>query len=178
MLKAIRQLKRESRHGQQQKAVSSVPEVVLTAEQIDEFRAVFSQFDKDGSGTIDSSELGDAMRSLGQNPSALDIQEMMQEVDADASGAVDFNEFLSMMKSKLQDGDNEEDIYEALQVFTANRKGNKVDADRLKTALTTIGEVVSEQDVDFVFKSLTIDNDGFIDCRELSSILAPPQPKT
>lgn len=40
----------------------------LTSDEIDEFLEAFMTFDKDGSGTISSKELGVAMRSLGQNP--------------------------------------------------------------------------------------------------------------
>lgn len=40
----------------------------LSVEEIEEFREAFNVFDKDGSGTISSKELGIAMRTLGQNP--------------------------------------------------------------------------------------------------------------
>ncbi len=40
----------------------------LSPEELDEFWEAFVMFDKDGSGTISTGELGVAMRSLGQNP--------------------------------------------------------------------------------------------------------------
>ena len=48
-----------------------------------EFREAFSLFDKDGDGTISSKELGTVMRSLGQNPTEVELQDMINEVDAD-----------------------------------------------------------------------------------------------
>lgn len=48
-----------------------------------EFREAFSLFDKDGDETITNKELGTVMRSLGQNPSESELQEMIQEVDVD-----------------------------------------------------------------------------------------------
>lgn len=48
-----------------------------------EFKEAFSLFDKDGDGTICSKELGTVMRSLGQNPTEAELQDMINEVDAD-----------------------------------------------------------------------------------------------
>uniref|UniRef100_A0A8C9K2V2 EF-hand domain-containing protein n=1 Tax=Panthera tigris altaica TaxID=74533 RepID=A0A8C9K2V2_PANTA len=67
-------------------------------EQIAEFKEAFSLFDKDGDGTITTKELGTVMRSLGQNPTEAELQDMINEVDADGEprGA----EFVQMMTAK------------------------------------------------------------------------------
>ena len=48
-----------------------------------EFREAFGLFDKNGDGTISSNELGTIMRSLGQNPTENELQDMINEVDVD-----------------------------------------------------------------------------------------------
>jgi Ca2+-binding EF-hand superfamily protein len=59
----------------------------LTEEQIAEFKEAFSLFDKDGDGTITTKELGTVMRSLGQNPTEAELQDMINEVDADGESS-------------------------------------------------------------------------------------------
>lgn len=42
------------------------------------------------------------MRSLGQNPTEAELQEMINEVDTDGNGIIDFPEFLSLMAKKMK----------------------------------------------------------------------------
>ncbi|CAF2085885.1 unnamed protein product [Brassica napus] len=51
----------------------------LTDDQISEFKEAFSLFDKDGDGCITTKELGTVMRSLGQNPTEAELQDMINE---------------------------------------------------------------------------------------------------
>ena len=48
-----------------------------------ELREAFTLFDKDGGGSISSSELGAVIRSLGQNPTEEELKEMIADVDED-----------------------------------------------------------------------------------------------
>ena len=67
--------------------------------QILEFKEAFSLFDKDGDGTITTKELGTVMRSLGQNPTEAELQDMINEVDADGK----FISNLAIFSNKTQD---------------------------------------------------------------------------
>ena len=95
----------------------------LTDEQTAEFREAFALFDKDGDGTISTQELGTVMNSLGQKPTAAELEVMIKEIDTDGNGEIDFDEFLAMMAKKLQESDLEEDIREAFRVFDMNCTG-------------------------------------------------------
>lgn len=60
----------------------------LTKEQIAEFKEAFSLSYKDGNGTITAKELGTIMRSLGQNLTESELQDMINEVDDDGNGTI------------------------------------------------------------------------------------------
>ena len=82
----------------------------LTDDQISEFKEAFSLFDKDDDGCITTKELGTVMRSLGQNPTEAELQDMINEVDADGNGTIDFPKFLNLMAKEMKDTDSEEDL--------------------------------------------------------------------
>ena len=46
----------------------------LPEEEMEEYREIFSFFDRDGGGTITSVELGQVMRTFGWNPTEGDLQ--------------------------------------------------------------------------------------------------------
>ena len=69
--------------------------MALTEEQISEFKEAFSLFDKDGDGTITTKELGTVMRSLGQNPTEAELQDMINEVDADGKYVIEINQSMA-----------------------------------------------------------------------------------
>lgn len=48
-----------------------------------EYREAFDLFDKDGDGSITTSELGVVMRSLGQEPTVKELENMIKEIDED-----------------------------------------------------------------------------------------------
>ena len=50
------------------------------------------------------------MRSSGKNPTEAELQDMINEVDADGNGTIDFPEFLSVMARKMKDTDTEEEF--------------------------------------------------------------------
>ena len=62
-------------------------------------------------------ELGTVMKSLGQNPIEAELQDMINEVDADGNGTIEFPEFLNLMAGKIKDTDSQEELKEAFRVF-------------------------------------------------------------
>ncbi len=52
----------------------------------------------DGSGSIGTTELANAMKSLGMNPGQKELENLIREVDQDGNGEIDFQEFCDVMK--------------------------------------------------------------------------------
>merc|ERR1719210_2228243 len=112
---------------------------VLPVEQIAEFKEAFALFDKDSDGSITTSELGTVMRSLGQNPTEAELEDMINEVDVDGNGTIDFPEFLTLMARKMKDTDTEDELKEAFRVFDKDSNGY-ISAAELRHVMTNLGE--------------------------------------
>jgi calmodulin len=94
----------------------------------------------DGAGTITTRKLGVVMRSLGQNPTEAELQDMINEVDTDGDGVLDFPDFLTMMARKVQETDSEEKIKEAFNVFDRNGDGY-IGAAELRHVMASLGKL-------------------------------------
>jgi len=144
----------------------------------------------DGDGTITTRELGTVMRSLGQNPTEAELQDMINEVDADGNGTIDFPEFLTMMARKMKDTDSEEEIKEAFKVFDKDGNGF-ISAAELRHVMTNlgryspvsfcrplltkitrfIGEKLTDTEVDEMIREADVDGDGQINYEEFVKVL-------
>ncbi|KAI4368669.1 hypothetical protein MLD38_017202 [Melastoma candidum] len=142
----------------------------LTDDQISEFKEAFSLFDKDGDGCITTKELGTVMRSLGQNPTEAELQDMINEVDADGNGTIDFPEFLNLMARKMKDTDSEEELKEAFRVFDKDQNGF-ISAAELRHVMTNLGEKLTDEEVDEMIREADVDGDGQINYEEFVKVM-------
>lgn len=133
----------------------------LTPEQLQEFEAAFNQFDSDKDGHITMQELGTMMRSIGQNPTEIELKEMIEEVDQDKDNVIDFNEFVLMMMKTIHDLDSEERTLEAFKVFDRDGSG-VIRVSELKNIMMQLGEPISEAEADDLLQ-LANQEEGLID---------------
>ena len=98
------------------------------------------------------------MRSLGQNPTKSELQEMINEVDVNGNGTIDFSEFLNLMSRKMKDVDSEEELKEAFRVFDKDQTGF-ISAQELRHVMTNLGEKLSDEEVDEMIRQVDVDRD-------------------
>ena len=61
----------------------------LTEIQIAEIREIFTLFDKNSDGYVNTSELGTMLRALGMNPTQQEVKDMEKELDGNDTGSFD-----------------------------------------------------------------------------------------
>ncbi|XP_054286889.1 calmodulin-beta-like isoform X1 [Macrosteles quadrilineatus] len=163
--------KKGQRHQQHDLAVTiNLSEYGLCEDQVAEFKEAFMLFDKDEDGTITMAELGVVMRSLGQRPSETELRDMVNEVDQDGNGTIEFNEFLQMMSKKMKGAEGEDELREAFRVFDKNNDG-LISSTELRHVMTNLGEKLTDEEVDDMIKEADLDGDGMVNYDEFVTIL-------
>ena len=141
----------------------------LTEEQIADFKEAFFLFDKKDDGKITTAELGSVMRLLGEDPPEAALEEMIKEMDANRNGTIEFPEFLTIMSRKTTDMDKEKDtdrkirekeIWEAFPVFDKDGNGFISAAEMSQVVASSLGEKLTEEEVDKMIEDANIDEDG------------------
>jgi Ca2+-binding EF-hand superfamily protein len=117
----------------------------LTEDEIEEIREAFNLFDTDGSGTIDPKELRAAMQSLGFETKNPTIYSMIADLDSYGS-AIDFEQFLEAITSKLGDKETRDGINKIFDLFDDEHKG-AISVQNLRRVAKELGETMSTEEL-------------------------------
>lgn len=142
----------------------------LTDDEIQEIHEAFTLFDTDGSGTIEPRELKAAMQSLGFETKNPTIFQMIADLDRDNSGAIEFDEFLDAITSKLGDRETRDGIHKIFALFDDEKKG-KISLKNLKRVARELGETMTEEELREMIERADSDGDGEISFEDFYTIM-------
>ena len=97
------------------------------------------------------------MRSLGQNPTDAEVQDIINEVDVDGSGSMEFPEFCVMMVKKMEETDTENEIQEAYRVFDKDKDGY-ITRSEMRMILSALPERLTQAEIEEILDAA--DDDG------------------
>ena len=87
----------------------------------------------------------------------MQVQDMINEVDADGSGAVEFPEFCVMMVKKMAESDTENEVREAYRVFDKDRDGF-ITRQELRMIFAALPERLTREEIEEMLDAA--DDDG------------------
>ena len=67
-----------------------------------DFQRDFDLLDTEGTGTITHTSLGNVMRLLGHKVDEDELLEMINEVDEDGNGTIEFDEYIALMGYNME----------------------------------------------------------------------------
>ncbi|XP_076034157.1 uncharacterized protein LOC143020983 [Oratosquilla oratoria] len=142
----------------------------LTEEQKSDIKEAFDLFDPNGIGSIDTKELKVSMRALGFEPKKEEIKKMVAEVDKDGTGKIQYEDFLHLMTIKMAEKDVKEEILKAFKLFDSDSTG-KISFANLKHVAETLGETLTEEELQEMIDEADRDGDGEINQDEFFRIM-------
>ncbi len=147
----------------------------LTEEKISIFREAFEAFDKDRDGYLTIKELAAIVKNLGQTPTESEIKDMINEVDVDGNGSIEFIEYITLIARKMRDADTfREDLKEIFDIFDMNKDGT-IAEDELKHIMRSIGENCLDEDIQAMVREADEDGDEAINFEEFYRKVTNPR---
>jgi Ca2+-binding EF-hand superfamily protein len=145
----------------------------LTEEQIQMLRKAFDMFDREKTGQIETSMCGTILRTLGQTFDEGDLESIIEEVDADGSGQLEFDEFLTLCARFLVEEDAEamqQELREAFRLY--DKEGNGyIKTSCLRDILRALDDKLTEAELDEMITEIDTDGSGTVDFDEFMEMM-------
>eukprot|EP01113_Clastostelium_recurvatum_P022449 TRINITY_DN267_c0_g1_i2.p1 TRINITY_DN267_c0_g1~~TRINITY_DN267_c0_g1_i2.p1 ORF type:complete len:156 (-),score=22.64 TRINITY_DN267_c0_g1_i2:65-532(-) len=139
-------------------------------EQLADYREAFDLFDKDGNGQISAYELQEILRFLRLPCTLEDAVNMINEVDTDRNGTIEWAEFLELVGRRTTNTSEDVELKTAFEAFDLNKDGVITAAD-LRAVMASVGEPLSEEDVWVMIRETDSDNDGRVTLEDFVRII-------
>ncbi|XP_053574483.1 calmodulin-like protein 4 [Bombina bombina] len=147
----------------------------LSQDEIHKFKECFSLYDKKGKGKIPAGDLLTVMRCLGTCPTPSEVTRHLQIHKIGKDGEVDFSTFLTIMYRQHKQEDPQNEIMVALLMSDKQKKG-LISMSELKAKLTLMGEKLTPEEVDDLFKGTKVGPDGMLNYEEFVRNITLPVP--
>eukprot|EP00794_Sanderia_malayensis_P020287 gene20286-22273_t len=154
------------------RAVKQIMSERLPEEQIIEYNDAFQAFDKDANGFITTKELKSLMRCLGCNPTDSELQQIINEVDADGNGKIDFPEFVQLMEKMTKPKDEEKAALDAFRVFDPEGRGY-ISSQVLREILQKSLDQVPQSEVFDLLDHSGLQEDKMISFKDFALLVKP-----
>lgn len=126
------------------------------------YKIIFDLFDEDEDGFIDVNNLGNIMKSLGNEYDLTTLEDMLNECDTNNDKLIDFNEFMISINKRIKETDPSEEYIEAFKIFDRDGSG-KILIDELKEILLVLGENITQAEIEQFFMEANVKNNGYIE---------------
>ena len=147
----------------------------LTEIQIAEIREIFTLFDKNSDGYVNTSELGTMLRALGMNPTQAEVKDMEKELDGNDTGSFDQMGLIGLIARKPRQDQTLEQMIEAVKVLSDgvdDKDKVKLEVSSFKYAMCSNGEKLADHEYEEVYADFAdLVHDENVNIEDLANFL-------
>eukprot|EP00092_Neocalanus_flemingeri_P000651 GFUD01000693.1.p1 GENE.GFUD01000693.1~~GFUD01000693.1.p1 ORF type:complete len:3364 (-),score=1087.83 GFUD01000693.1:1093-10800(-) len=144
---------------------------------VNDVRAAFKRFDKNGDGALEKDELAAALKSSGESYTDIEVNAIFSLGDIDGDGEITLEEFIALMSPSASSVVQRiSKTFKNLNDVKAAFKKIDTDNDGLlskQEMMTSSGNKFDVEEVDAIFALGDVDGDGQIDMGEFISLMFP-----
>jgi len=142
----------------------------ITQKQYDDAQNTFNLFDKRGDGLVRTGDIGKVFTSLALKMDQDKLKDWLDEVDEEASGNINWEQFKMVYETKLKEDEDERELKEAFRVLDKGNKG-VIDVKDLRWILQSLGDDLSAEEIENMIEETDTDGSGTVDYEEFRSLM-------
>jgi len=148
-----------------------------TCLEVDDIKVLFGcfqLFDVKKQDYLIADEIDEVMRAMGFRPTPEELADLIEEIDEDGSGAIEFGEFAQLCaKFLVEDPDPETmraELKQAFRLFDKEATGF-ITMDTFKSILAEVDPKLTDADLDEIIKEIDEDGSGTMDFEEFCDLM-------
>merc|ERR1712149_61771 len=148
-------------------------EIGLETDQITVLKNCFDGF-ADEDGAIPAENVGNILSMMGLKVKPNALREIIEEIDEDGSGLLEFGEFCQLAAKFLVEEDEEalkKELKEAFRIYDKDCMGF-ISTDTLKEILRELDNKLTEDDINNIIEEVDEDGSGPLDFDEFMEMMA------
>jgi len=145
----------------------------LEKDQIIVLKKCFDGF-ADEEGAIPADNVGSILSMMGMKVKPSALREIIDEIDQDGSGLLEFGEFCTLAAKFLVEEDEEalkKELKEAFRIYDKECMGY-ISTETLKEILRELDNKLTEEDLDSIIAEVDVDGSGTLDFDEFMEMMA------
>lgn len=151
----------------------------LEVDEIKVLKLCFNLFDVKQQEYLGAEELDDVMRAMGFRPSPEELQALLEEIDEDGSGQIEFGEFAVLCAKFLVGEPDEEtmrtELKEAFRIYDKEGEG-VIKMTQIRELISELDPKLSSEDLDGIIEEIDEDGSGTMDFDEfVAMMMADPE---